>query len=149
MVPLEVGTLGRFLFFPKIRRDIRQKVGSAVHDTPWNGNSAVYLTPGNIDSAVYLSPRNGDSAVYLTYTGEWRLGSVSYTVEFMPTTFCSILFFLTPFQPILTSATRRCILHQGIVTRGCILHRGIVSWRCILHRRMAIQRCKIHWGGHC
>ena len=34
------GTLGRFQFFPKIRRDIQQKVSSAVHDTPQNGDLA-------------------------------------------------------------------------------------------------------------
>jgi len=35
------GTLGRFCFLLKIG----QKVGSAVYDTPRNGDSAVYLTP--------------------------------------------------------------------------------------------------------
>ena len=75
-------TLGRFRFFLKIRGDIREKVGSAVYDTPRNGISALYLTPRNLpykffkflgydtppncNSAVYHTPRNGDSAVYLT-----------------------------------------------------------------------------------
>ena len=49
------GNLGQFHFLLKIHRDIEQKVGSAVYDTP----------------------RNGDSAV----TTEWRLGGVSYTAE--------------------------------------------------------------------
>ena len=42
------GTFGRFRFFPKIRRDIRQKVGSGVYDTPRNGDWAVYLTPWSL-----------------------------------------------------------------------------------------------------
>jgi hypothetical protein len=52
------GTLGRFCFLLKIHRDIGQKVGSAVYDTPLNGDSAVYLTLRNGDSAVYLTPWN-------------------------------------------------------------------------------------------
>ena len=60
------GTLGRFRFFWKIRQDIPQKVGSAVYDTPWNGDLAVYLIPGNGDLSVYLTLRNGDSTVHLT-----------------------------------------------------------------------------------
>ena len=49
------GTLGRLYFLPKIHRDIKQKVGSAVYDTPRIGDSAVYFTPRNGDSAVYLT----------------------------------------------------------------------------------------------
>ena len=39
------GTLGRFYFLPNIRVDNQQKIGSALYDTPQNGDSAVYLTP--------------------------------------------------------------------------------------------------------
>jgi len=63
------GNLGRYHFLPKIHRDIEQKVGSGVYDTPGtprNGDSTVYLTPWNGESAVYLTLWNGDSAVYLT-----------------------------------------------------------------------------------
>ena len=59
LVPLE----GRFCFLPKNHRDIGQKVGSAVYDTPRKGDSVVYLTLRNGDLAEYLTPRNGDSAV--------------------------------------------------------------------------------------
>ena len=56
---------GRFCFLPKNHRDIGQKVGSAVYDTPRNGDSALYHTPRNGDLAVYHTPRNDDSAVYI------------------------------------------------------------------------------------
>ena len=59
------GTMGQFCFSPKIHRDIRQKAGSALYDTPQNGDSEVNLTPGNGDSAVYLTQLKGDSMVYL------------------------------------------------------------------------------------
>ena len=68
------GTLGRFRFWPKIGVDIRQKVGSAVYDTPRNGDSVVYHTPWNGDSAVYLTPHSctNTSFVFLCvrYTAE-------------------------------------------------------------------------------
>ena len=60
-------TLGWFHFLPKIHRDIEQKVGSAVYDTPQNGDSAVYLTPCNGDWAVYLTPRNYYHKVVFLY----------------------------------------------------------------------------------
>ena len=48
------GPLGQFHFLPKIYRDIEQKVGSAVYDTPRNGDSAVYLTPRNYYQKIVL-----------------------------------------------------------------------------------------------
>ena len=58
-------TLRRFRFFPNIRGDILQKVGSVVYHTPRNGDSTVYHTdscmihtPQNVDSVVHLTPRS-------------------------------------------------------------------------------------------
>ena len=61
------GTLGRFHFLLKIHRDIEQKVGSAVYDTPRNGNFVVYLTLRNGDSVVYLTPWNKYQKIVLLY----------------------------------------------------------------------------------
>ena len=58
------GTPGRFPFFPQIRGDILQKVGPAVNNTPWNGDSMVYDTPWIGDSEVYLIPRNGPDKIF-------------------------------------------------------------------------------------
>ena len=59
------GTLERFNFM-KIHRNIEQKVGSLVYDTPQNDNSALYIKRLIGDSDVYLTLQNGDSSVYLT-----------------------------------------------------------------------------------
>ncbi len=39
-------TLGQFQFLPNIGIDIGQKVGSALYDTPQNGNSACIIYHG-------------------------------------------------------------------------------------------------------
>jgi len=59
------GTLGRFQFLPKIHRDIGQKIGSAVYDTPQSGDLATQRLSG------------------VSYTAEWQLSDVSYTVDFI------------------------------------------------------------------
>ena len=58
------GTLGCFRFFPKIRRNIRQKVGPAVYDTLRNGNSGMYDTI----MVPLFSKRSEDKIIALYYT---------------------------------------------------------------------------------
>ena len=65
------GTLGQFCFWLNIHRDIRQKVSSAVYDTPQKDDSAVYDTPRNGDSTVYLTLRSCTITFFLKFLGKW------------------------------------------------------------------------------
>jgi len=64
LVPLEV-SWDDFDFFPKIRRDIRQKVGSAVYETPRNGDKSVNRGAQLLSITIAVKGMNLVSVTYL------------------------------------------------------------------------------------